>query len=104
MILKLPTKANRGGAVAKSLLTLRWNNNIVIKMEDHKKALDVTTKGWSKNAIEQLRQKLIDQGIKFKVEVKLKTGTTKWLYARDPDDVQPYCEQVGAKIIKIEDF
>lgn len=69
-----------------------------------KKALDVTTKGWSKDNVEKLRQKLIEQGMKYKVQVQMPNGKTKWLYARNPNDVQPYCEQVGAKIVKVEDF
>jgi len=69
-----------------------------------KKALDVTTKGWSKDHVEKLRQKLIDQGMKYKVEIQLPDGKTKWLYARNPDDVQPYCKQVNAKIVKVENF
>ena len=68
------------------------------------KALDVITKGWSNDNIEKLRQKLIERGIKFKVQIKMPDGKTKWLYARQPDDVQPYCEQVDATIIKIEGF
>lgn len=69
-----------------------------------RKALDVTTKGWSKDNVEKLRQKLIERGIKFKVQIQMLDKTTKWLYARTPDDVAPYCKQVGASIIKIEDF
>lgn len=69
-----------------------------------KKALDVTTKGWSKDNIEKLRQKLIEQGIKHKVKIQYPDGRIKWLYARTPEDVQPFCQQVGAKILKIEDF
>jgi len=69
-----------------------------------KKALDVTTKGWSKDNIEKLRQKVITQGMKYKVQVQMPDGKTKWLYVRDPKDVQPYCEQVGAKIVKVENF
>lgn len=69
-----------------------------------KRALDVTTKGWSADNVEKLRQKLIEQGMKYKVEIQMPGGKTKWLYARDPKDVEPYCEQVGAKIVKVEDF
>jgi hypothetical protein len=69
-----------------------------------KKALDVTTKGWSKDKIALLKAKVKAQGVKFEVTIKLKDGTTKWLYVRDPNDVKPYCEQVGAKILKIQDF
>jgi len=69
-----------------------------------KKALDVTTKGWSEDTIEKPRQKLIDQGMKYKIQIKMPDGTIKWLYARQPDDIQPYCEQVEATIIKVEDF
>ena len=69
-----------------------------------KKALDVTTKGWSKDNIEKLRQNLISQGIKFRVQIEMQDLTTKWVYARDPKDVAPYCKQVNATIIKIEDF
>ena len=73
-------------------------------MEDHKKLLDVTTKGWSDDNIEKLRQALIKKGVKYKVQILMPNGETKWLYARTTTDVQPYCEQVGAKIVKIEDF
>jgi len=69
-----------------------------------KKALDVTTRDWKKEDIEKLRQKLIDQGTKFKITIKKADGSIKWVYVKDPDDVKPYCEQVGATIIKIEDF
>ena len=77
---------------------------MMIKMKDQKKALDVTTKGWSKDDIHKLKQKLTEQGIKYQVQIKLKDGTIKWLYVKDPTDVQPYCEQVGATIIEIEDY
>ena len=69
-----------------------------------KKALDVTTKGWSKDNVEKLRQKLIENGIKYKVQIEMPNKISKWLYARTPEDVAPYCKQVGASIIKIEDF
>ena len=69
-----------------------------------KKALDVTTKGWSKENIEKLRQTLISQGVKFRITVEMPDKKTKWLYVRDPKEVEPYCKQVGASIIKIEDF
>ena len=77
---------------------------ILVIIMENKKALDVTTKGWSKANINKLKDKLIQNGMKFQVQVKLKDGTTKYLYVIDPNDVKPYCEQVGAKIVKIEDF
>lgn len=69
-----------------------------------KKVLDVFTEGWLKDNIEKLRQELIEQGIKYKVEIQMPDGKIKWLYARDPTYVQLYCEQVGAKIVRVEDF
>ena len=69
-----------------------------------KKALDVTTKGWSKEGIEKLRQSLIDQGVKYKVEIEMPDLKRKWLYLKDPEDAKPYCEQVGAVIINVEKF
>lgn len=69
-----------------------------------KKALDVKAKGWSKEDISKLRGKVKRQGVKHEVTIKLKDGTIKWLYVKDPADVKSYCEQVGATIVKIEDF
>jgi len=69
-----------------------------------KRGLDITTKGWSKDNIAKLRKKLIEQDIKYKVKIEMPDLTVKWLYARNPDDVTPYCKQVGATVLTIEDF
>lgn len=73
-------------------------------MKPKKNALDVTTKGWKKEDIDKLRQKVQEQGLRYQVEIKLKDGNTKFLYVKKTDDVKAYCEQMSATIVKIEDF
>ena len=43
-------------------------------MTDPKKVLDVTTKGWSKESVEKLRQTLIAQGMKWKAKLQYPDG------------------------------
>jgi flavorubredoxin len=69
-----------------------------------KVALDVTTKGWKKESVDKLREKILSQGMKFQVELKLKDGTTKFLYIKKPEDATKYCKQMDATIVKVEDF
>lgn len=75
-------------------------------MTSGKKVLDVTTKDWTPEAIEELRQTLIAQGMKWRAKIQLKDGKIKWVYCREQDgsDISSLCDQMEAKILNTEKF
>ncbi len=66
-----------------------------------KNALDVTTKGWSKEHIASLKKEV--NNLKFKWEAKAvnKTGKIKWFHAYTKADVEIFAIQEGYKILKV---
>ena len=75
-------------------------------MTDPKKVLDVTTKDWSKESVEKLRQSLIAQGMKWKAKLQYPDGKIRWAYCREPDgaDIEGMVKQLGVKILSTERF
>lgn len=66
-----------------------------------KKALDVTTKGWSKNDLHQIKQKINDQNYRWKAHVLTKEGKKKFCYFYSKVDLEIMARQVEFTILKI---
>ena len=66
-----------------------------------KKALDVTTKGWSKEDLESLERKIKEQNFKWVAKAINKTGKIKWFHAYTKVDVEIFAIQEGYKILKV---
>jgi len=66
-----------------------------------KKALDVTTKGWSKEDLESLERKIKEQNFKWIAKAISGTGKIKWFHAFTKADVEIFAIQEGYKILKV---
>lgn len=66
-----------------------------------KKALDVTTKGWDKNGLQQLKQKINDQNYRWEATILTKEGKKKFCYFRSKVDLEIMAKQEGYKILKV---
>jgi len=67
--------------------------------QDKKKILDVTTKGWEKNIIDNL-SKSINSRYKYEITFETSDGRTKWVYSNDPVTTETYLRAIGAIILK----
>ena len=66
-----------------------------------KKALDVTTKGWSKKDITSLTKKINNLNFRWEAKTIGKTGKIKWFHAYTKFDVEIFAIQEGYKILKV---
>ncbi len=66
-----------------------------------KKAIDISTKGWSKEEIESLRIEVNNRNFKWVAKAISKTGKIKWFYAHTKVDVEIFAIQEGYKILKV---
>ena len=66
-----------------------------------KKALDVTTKGWSKEDLRSLERKINEQNFKWVAKTVNGTGKIKWFHAYTKIDVEIFAIQEGYKILKV---
>ncbi len=66
-----------------------------------KKALDVTTKGWSKNELQQFKQKVNDLNYRWESHILTKNGKKKFCYFRSKVDLEIMAKQEGYKILKV---
>jgi len=72
------------------------------EMDGDKKAiLDITTKGWEKNIIDNLA-KSINSRYKYQITFETSDGRTKWAYSNDPVMTEMYLRTIGAIILKTE--
>jgi len=66
-----------------------------------KHALDVTTKGWSKEDIGNLKKTMNDLNFKWEAKAIHKTGKIKWFHSYTKVDVELIAIQEGYKILKV---
>ncbi len=66
-----------------------------------KKAIDITTKGWSKEELTSLKIEINNQNYKWVAKAIHKTGKIKWFYAHTRVDVEIIAIQEGYKILKV---
>ena len=67
----------------------------------NKKAIDITTKGWSKKDLTQLKQKVYEQNYRWEAKVETKDGQIKYCYAYTKADVKIIAIQEGHTILKV---
>jgi len=66
-----------------------------------KKALDITTKGWSEKDLTQLKQKVYEQNYRWEAKVETKDGQIKYCYAHTKTDVEIMAIQEGYTILRV---
>ena len=66
-----------------------------------KHALDVTTKGWSKEQLASLREKVNNLNFRWEAKVLDKRGKIKWFHAYTKADVEIFAIQEGYKILQV---
>lgn len=66
-----------------------------------KKALDVTTKGWSKEDIDDLEKVINDKNFRWVAKSVNKKGEIKWFHAFTKFDVELFAIQEGYKILQV---
>jgi len=66
-----------------------------------KKALDITTKGWSKEDLRSLERKINEQNFKWVAKAVNEIGKIKWFHAFTKFDVEIFAIQEGYKILKV---
>lgn len=66
-----------------------------------KKALDVTTKGWSKNELQEFKQKVNDLNYRWEAHVLTKDGKKKFCYFYSKVDLEIMARQEGFTILKV---
>lgn len=66
-----------------------------------KKALDVTTKGWSRDELEQFKEKVNDLNYSWEAHVLTKDGKKKFCYFYSKVDLEIMAKQEGYKILKV---
>lgn len=66
-----------------------------------KKALDVTTKDWSKVDIEYLKKVINEKNFRWEAKAVNKKGEIKWFHAFTKADVEIFALQEGYKILKV---
>jgi len=66
-----------------------------------KKALDISTKGWSSKDLVELKQKVNEQNYRWEAKVETKDGQIKYCYAYTKADVEIITIQEGHTILKV---
>jgi len=66
-----------------------------------KKALDVTTKGWSEKNVHEFKQKVNDLNFTWEAHVLTKNGKKKFCYFYSKVDLEIMARQEGYKILKV---
>ena len=66
-----------------------------------KKALVVTTKGWSKDELQQFKLKVNNLNFKWEAHVLTKDGKKKFCYFCSKIDLEIMAQQEGYKILKV---
>lgn len=66
-----------------------------------KKALDVTTKGWSENDIQDFKHKVNDLNYRWEAHVLTKDGKKKFCYFYSKVDLEIMARQEGFTILKV---
>ena len=66
-----------------------------------KKALDVTTKGWSENELRELKQALNAKNYRWEAHVLTKDGKKKFCYFYSKVDLEIMATQEGFTILKV---
>lgn len=66
-----------------------------------KKALDITTKGWSKKNIDDLTKVINDKNFRWIAKAINIEGKIKWFHAFTKADVEIFAIQEGYKILGI---
>lgn len=66
-----------------------------------KKALDVTTKGWSKEDIASLSKKVNSLNFRWEAKAINHTGKIKWFHSYTKADVEIIAIQEGYKILQV---
>jgi len=67
-----------------------------------KKALDVTTKGWSKNDITSLKKAVNKLNFRWEAKAINRDGKIKWFHAYTKADVEIVAIQGGYKILQVK--
>lgn len=66
-----------------------------------KKALDVTTKGWSTEDIDDLKKVINEKNFRWEAKAISKEGKIKWFHAYTKADVEIFVIQSGYKLLKV---
>ena len=66
-----------------------------------KNALDVTTKGWSKEDITDLKKVINEKKFRWEAKAVNQIGTIKWFHAFTKTDVEIFAIQEGYKILQV---
>jgi len=66
-----------------------------------KKALDISTKGWSSEDLAELKQKVNEQNYRWEAKVETKDGQIKYCHAYTKADVEIMAIQEGHTILKV---
>ena len=67
-----------------------------------RKLLDVTTKGWSDDAISKLDEKIKSQNYRYRAHVITMNGKKKYCYFYTQVDLEIAVIQMGFKILKVK--
>jgi len=67
----------------------------------NKKALDVTTKGWSKDEIADLKKVMNEKNFRWEAKAVNKKGEIKWFHAFTKADMEIFAIQEGYKILQV---
>ena len=67
----------------------------------NKKALDITTKGWSDEDLKLLEEKINDQNFRWIAKGINDVGEIKWFHAYTKVDVEIFVLQEGYKILNV---
>ena len=68
---------------------------------NQKKALDITTKDWSKEHIADLKKTVNKLNFKWEAKAITRDGKIKWFHAYTKTDVEIMAIQLGYKILKV---
>ena len=71
-------------------------------MTKKKKLLDVTTKGWSEENINKLKDKVDKQNYRYEAKVITKKGEKKFCYFYTKVDLEIAVIQLGLKILNVK--
>ena len=66
-----------------------------------KKALIVTTKGWSKEDLVNLKKVINKKNFRWEAKAINKLGEIKWFHAYTKADVEIFALQAGYKLLKV---
>lgn len=69
-----------------------------------KKAIDITTAGWSQDDIRKLTAAVHKQKMTLKAKIELPDGKIKYMYGRSEVELEMYARMLNAKILETGKF